>query len=611
MQKGAAIFFCIIILIFSLSLVNAQENKQYHLKLLAVQDDGKEYEGSDADLFLEIKEGSGRVFLETFPLTKFDTQISTRFAKDIACNHFKLNCNQHDFIYTIKAKTNIIGGPSAGAAIAALTTIGILNLKYDDKIAITGTINSGGIIGPVGGVKEKMEAAARNGLQKVLIPKGTALHKPILPENITNTTKNNTTEEHLNLIQYGKENLSLEIIEVVDLDEVIFHFTGVDLNHKNVSIEENKAYREIMRQLQEELCTRTAEIEKEFQKEKFILDNETFSTVEKKKSRAENATAEDDFYSAASFCFGANIGLKNALFKLQKLNRAEITKNFAKIEKKNYALEKKVDLEKIETISDLQAFMVVKERLNDVKQQLKKFEESKKEEPLEELYGLLAYTEERYFSAISWMQFFNMEGKKYHFEGTLLQKSCEQKIAESEERHQYVTLFIGPVNIIHIKEKIDDAKGSFANGEFALCLITAAQAKAEANAILSSIGVQDEAFEDFLNSKQTAVERLIAENSVEGIFPILGYSYYQYANSLRNETSSATLVYLEYALEMSDLGIYFPEEKKFLERIGGMKIRKEWWYFGMGLALGLGSMYLIMKKKGKPKGARKSELLGI
>jgi len=204
-----------------------------------------------------------------------------------------------------------------------------------------------------------------------------------------------------------------------------------------------------------------------------------------------------------------------------------------------------------------------------------------------------------------------MEGKKYHFEGTLLQKSCEQKIAESEERHQYVTLFIGPVNIIHIKEKIDDAKGSFANGEFALCLITAAQAKAEANAILSSIGVQDEAFEDFLNSKQTAVERLIAENSVEGIFPILGYSYYQYANSLRNETSSATLVYLEYALEMSDLGIYFPEEKKFLERIGGMKIRKEWWYFGMGLALGLGSMYLIMKKKGKPKGARKSELLGI
>src|SRR3989344_5412029 len=174
MQKGAAIFFCIIILIFSLSLVNAQENKQYHLKLLAVQDDGKEYEGSDADLFLEIKEGSGRVFLETFPLTKFDTQISTRFAKDIACNHFKLPCEKYDFIFTIKAKSTIIGGPSAGAAIAALTTIAVLDLPYDQQTAITGTINSGGVVGPVGGIKEKLEAASRAGLNKVLIPLGTA-----------------------------------------------------------------------------------------------------------------------------------------------------------------------------------------------------------------------------------------------------------------------------------------------------------------------------------------------------------------------------------------------------------------------------------------------------
>src|SRR3989344_5461654 len=170
MRRG--VFFIIILILLS-ALALAQSPKVYHLKLLAVQEVEGEYQGSDADLFLELKEGSGRVFLETVPLTKLDTQISTRFAKEIACHHFNLECDKYDFIYTIKAKSSIVGGPSAGAAIAALTTIAVLDLKYDEKTTITGTINSGGILGPVGGGKEKLKAAANAGLKKVLIATGT------------------------------------------------------------------------------------------------------------------------------------------------------------------------------------------------------------------------------------------------------------------------------------------------------------------------------------------------------------------------------------------------------------------------------------------------------
>src|SRR3989338_2414827 len=139
----------VVVLLFLLgsSLALGISDEVYHLKLLAVQETPTGYNGSDADLYLELKEGSGRVFLETSPLTKLDTQISTRFAKEIACSHFKLNCNQYDFIFTIKSDSNIIGGPSAGAAIAALTTIAVLDLDYDKDITLTGTINSGGTIG--------------------------------------------------------------------------------------------------------------------------------------------------------------------------------------------------------------------------------------------------------------------------------------------------------------------------------------------------------------------------------------------------------------------------------------------------------------------------------
>jgi predicted S18 family serine protease len=123
------------------------------MKLLAVKDVNGNFTGSIADLFIELREGSSRIFLETYPLTKMDTQISTRFAKEMACDQFKLDCSGYDFIYTIKATSDIIGGPSAGAAVASLTAVTMLGLDYDPTIAITGTINSGGIIGPVGGVR--------------------------------------------------------------------------------------------------------------------------------------------------------------------------------------------------------------------------------------------------------------------------------------------------------------------------------------------------------------------------------------------------------------------------------------------------------------------------
>ncbi|MBI2665285.1 hypothetical protein HYX12_01525 [Candidatus Woesearchaeota archaeon] len=89
--KRTMLLLMITLLVVLSPQILAQEGKQYHLKLLAVQENNGTYEGSDADLFLELKEGTGRIFLETFPLTKLDTQISTRFAKDIACTHFNLD----------------------------------------------------------------------------------------------------------------------------------------------------------------------------------------------------------------------------------------------------------------------------------------------------------------------------------------------------------------------------------------------------------------------------------------------------------------------------------------------------------------------------------------
>ncbi len=574
----------LIVLFLAFSTLAAPQEK-YHLKLLAVQETPNGYEGSDADLYLELKEGTGRVFLETTPLTKLDTQISTRFAKEIACTHFKLNCDQYDFIYTIKAKSSIIGGPSAGAALAALTTLVVLDLDYDERIAITGTINSGGIIGPVGGVKEKLEAASRAGLQKVLIPKGT--------RNAHSLNQNSSLENtSIDLIAYGTENLSLEVMEAMDLDAVIYELSGVNLNGKEVQITENTQYTRIMAGLQDILCSRMDTITDELKSEKIIPSPEVLTKVKEKQMQRVNASKQGDYYASASFCFTANIQLRSELYTQKKLTSQMVADAINVLMRKMKALDQNIKRQPIETISGLQAEMIVKERMSDVQEQIEKLSPNQSL-TLEEKYAVLAYAEERFFSALSWMQFFSMDGKKLVIDSELLQNACQQKISEGEERHQYVSLFIGEHAIPEIIPKIDAAQKASDTGDYELCLIIASQAKAEANAILGSLGLAEEDLPYYVQSKRKAVERVIAENSLEGTFPILGYSYYQYANSLEAKEPASALLYLEYALEMSDLSIYFPEQKPLLDGFRPYRVPKEWAAFGEGILVGVGIVILF------------------
>src|SRR3989344_5920624 len=582
----------LLLIVFSFSGL-AQE--QYTLKLLAVQENANgSLTGSGADLFLELKEGSGRVFLDTFPLTKMDTQISTRFAKEIACHQYNLPCNKYDFIYTIKAQSSIIGGPSAGAAIAALTTKAVLDLEYHNgDPAITGTINSGGIIGPVGGTKEKLEAAAQLDLKKVLIAKGTAI--PL--SSLQNDSDENTTE-YFNLTQYAAENLSIKVVEVSDLDEVIFHLTGEKLNHKEVQIEENEEYTRIMGDLRDLLCSRVEKIETELYKEGVSINETVAKRIEEQKGKADNATLQKDYYSAASYCFTASISLRAHYYAQKKPNLPLLWDRFLKLEEKVQALEQNLSLQKIETITDLQTLIIVKDRLNDVKEQIARFQELPRDsDNVEEVYNLLSYSEERYFSAVAWTQFFSMSGKVLQLDREHIQQSCQQKILEADERYQYIGLFIGEHNVDYIAKKILSAREASQKGEYELCLMKAIEAKGDANAVLSTLGLRSDELTGILESKMVAVKRVIAENTAEGKFPILGYSYFQYANSLKGQEHVTALFYLEYALEMSDLNIYFPEEKNFLETFPETFSLDRNWFEGFVIGVIVTLLLLRLKPK--------------
>ncbi len=93
-------------------------------------------------------------------------------------------------------------GPSAGVAMATSIVSVITGIPIRRDIAMTGEITLRGRVLPIGGLKEKLLAALRGGIKKVLIPEENAKDLADIPNSVKN---------------------ALEIVPVSRLDEVLTH----------------------------------------------------------------------------------------------------------------------------------------------------------------------------------------------------------------------------------------------------------------------------------------------------------------------------------------------------------------------------------------------------
>jgi len=93
-------------------------------------------------------------------------------------------------------------GPSAGIAMATAIVSTLTGIPVRKDVAMTGEITLRGRVLPIGGLKEKLLAALRAGIKKVLIPVDNAKDLADIPDNVKN---------------------GLEIIPVARMDEVLAH----------------------------------------------------------------------------------------------------------------------------------------------------------------------------------------------------------------------------------------------------------------------------------------------------------------------------------------------------------------------------------------------------
>ncbi|TIT87975.1 MAG: endopeptidase La, partial [Mesorhizobium sp.] len=77
-------------------------------------------------------------------------------------------------------------GPSAGAAMATAIVSVLTGIPVRADVAMTGEITLRGRILPIGGLKEKLLAALRGGIKKVLIPEENVKDLAEIPDNVKN-----------------------------------------------------------------------------------------------------------------------------------------------------------------------------------------------------------------------------------------------------------------------------------------------------------------------------------------------------------------------------------------------------------------------------------------
>jgi ATP-dependent Lon protease len=77
-------------------------------------------------------------------------------------------------------------GPSAGVTMLTAMVSLLTNINVDNKLAMTGEATLRGAVLPVGGIKEKVLAAHRAGIRRVLLPAKNEKDIPDIPEEVRN-----------------------------------------------------------------------------------------------------------------------------------------------------------------------------------------------------------------------------------------------------------------------------------------------------------------------------------------------------------------------------------------------------------------------------------------
>ncbi|MCW1301045.1 MAG: S16 family serine protease [Candidatus Nanoarchaeia archaeon] len=519
--------------------------------------------GVVGDLYVEVTNGTGKVFVETIPLTKIDTQASARLAKEVSCEILAVNCSNFNFYYTIRTESIIIGGPSAGAAMTIATLAALSETPLRGDIIITGTINPDGSIGPVGGVFEKAKAAFEYGAKKFLIPKGERI--VYMQERSVVSLPGYYYEEikstPVDIVEYARQNWGLEVIEVMDIREAFEVFTNRKIIRRELeSVEEvTQAFNEAMLNISNHLLNLTYASIQEVQRLvttsrlNYRERNEYLNTLSNINQTlgAPSLIQSGKYYSASSQCIDAlrrieiinlSVRYKNNSLYLREV-QSELNKEIEEFKQSIYS-------SNLSHHWALEAALIALSRLSEAKQLV-----STNYSTVSELISGLALARAKLIASKSWYSLINrfMGNESIVLEEDKLKEVATRKLEEAYNAFAYASTLETDSFLSSAYQLLRLAQAALDGRDYVYALFKAAEAKARANLVMEIRGLGSDSLAEKVKLKNEIASQTINEAEALGVLPFLGLSYKEFASTTDDPTEQ--LIYLSYAKEFAKISI--------------------------------------------------------
>ena len=558
----------------------------------AVAITGNGYVGVISTITITIQSnGSGRVFVDTLPLTEVDMQGSARLAVKVASALVEsdelsnVDPSNFDYFFVVRTSAPIIGGPSAGAIMTVATISLLENREMSNKTVMTGMINPDGSIGPIGGIPQKIDAAYSVGATHFLIPEGQGTYTEMVTTTDPLTGWIITKPILHSVADYAWDYYEMTVTEVADINEALENFTGYRFIFNETDGEiTTEDYIASMKPL---ATTLLEEARQTNENAKSKLENTSIpnnyptyyqsdienylNTANERLKNSEEAYENETYYTSTSKSFQSLIysrfvlyasdywGLEDASFVGDLLQKVTSWYNSAAEEAKNA---------EISGFISLQSVGAAQRRATEAKQYLDDAESMYNNglypysEVLDYLYKL-AFVVER-SNSISW--WINI-GSYFNETGMLEEDTLDDLALEYIEEAQQATVYSGIIlnemgtttldssnYLSNAEDLLETARDDLEKGYPAAALFEALEATVRANLAIEIIGAEPQ--DKIELASETAISK-IAKSRQQGIEPVIAVSYYEYAESLANDSDfdSALLYYKYSGLIAGALGI--------------------------------------------------------
>ena len=537
--------FLVFLVFFSMLGISADSSVT--IRAPAVSKTSTGYIGAVLSITVSALPGDGHIYVDTWPLTELDTQASARLAVEVAGRMTGKDVTKYNFYYIIRSDSPVIGGPSAGGAMTVATIAALEGWELNNDVMMTGMINPDGTIGPVGGIIEKLDASAELGIKKFLVPWGQTIitTQETIREETGGMIQIITKPKKVNVVEYAKEKYDVDVIEVKDINDAIFYFTG-----KNFAEREIKGEIEIKTDFLSKKANEALERNVEYHDAiKEYLDSLNISKYEKRYLERYLDTAEDfidnakdnvnngKYYTALSILFNSEIyvGVVDEYIRTDDFD-TRIEELEGKIESIDSELKEK--REDIRGIIGLEFLSAAEKRMKEAYDYLN---EAKNYNDTANAAHSIAYADKRADTVKLWLDLAveYSEGDKISLDN--LKADAWKRIEEAKLVYVYVESLVGDDPVSDALQSLNAAQSEYEAERYTSALFYAIESNIRSSITieLSMSGNDPSIIGEKIQRAKDDAKIAIQLSREEGYEPMLAECYYEYGTNFEEKEDAA------------------------------------------------------------------------